>query len=206
MSTLETPVASATLVFPPEAWGDPLALFPSLVMGGTPYNRWLSAEILEPALARWSRSFDTEAAPRASVQDDFASASARARDAFARIVPVAIGVGEPAILAALGVTANLQRTLATLGEFLLATEAPAGPVVFRCSRLWCGLIDYRADAPYFSGRPTPPNPALKLRANRRDSAHLRHALWCSGREVESRCLEAVDNLRREVRRGGLSGE
>ena len=196
-------------IFAPESRGDPLAAFPALVRDGRPYNLWLTEQLLEPVLDRWSAPGDEKSDPASRVRSDFAWASGGARGAFRELVPVAVAVGDPAVLAGMSVTANLQRTLAVLGEFLLeggrllpATATPARPP-FRLSRLWCGLIDYPERSPYFPARVRAPTHPSRLQLGRRDPRHLANALWCSLDAINDRCDEAIAALRKEILSNGL---
>jgi hypothetical protein len=186
---------------------DPLEEFPALRVQGRSYNLWLTEEILQPALARWCRPGPSDQPDSEAIRTAFAAASDAARLAFAQILPLANAEGEPAVLAAMGVTANLQRTLAILAEFILEEHPPAGPTVFRLSRRWAGLFEYPDHAPYFPAAIKAPAAPAKPRPNRRDPRHLSNSLWCSAEEVKARCAEALERLRREVRQDrGLSGE
>jgi hypothetical protein len=192
-----------------EARGNPLGAFPALVREDRPYNLWLTEQLLEPLLQRWGGLRETEVAAPRAVAGDFTGVSERCRQAFHEIVPVAISAGDPALLAALGVTANFQRTAAVLGEFVaaggsLATARPSGRAVrFRLSRFWCGLIEYPERGPYFPARVQPPIHASRLNNRRRDSRHLANALWCSSATIAARCEEATHRLRDAIRQSGL---
>ena len=190
-------------VFGPERRGDPLGAYPSLQREGLPFNRWLTGHILDPVLERWSRPARDGRPQLEAVLNDVDWASGRVRLAFQENLAAATRLGEPAILAAMSVSANLQRTLALLGEFMLDDAPPPGPPIFRLSRLWCGLVDYPKESDYFIARVRRPVPPSKLRAHRRDNGHLRNAFWCSSREIEARCAESIGVLREEIRRTGL---
>jgi hypothetical protein len=100
------------------------------------------------------------------------------------------------------VTANLQRTLALIGEFMLGDQNEEA-AMFPLSRFWCGLIDYSRCPSYFSmcvEETTAPGP---LRTDRRDYNHIRNALRCSIREIEPRCADGLRILGEHVRRSGL---
>ena len=187
--------------FVEEIRGNPLGGFPSLRIGACAYNLWLADRILDPVLDRWSRLFPDQAGIAAAVADDLEWASRRSRSAFREVLPIAIRLGDPAILAAMGVTANLQRTLALLAEFILGNcgldSFSACP--FRLSRFLCGLIDYPENCPYFPGRIRPPAHADSLRPRRMDPRHLGNALWCSVGDINRRCDEALAMLRQEIR-------
>lgn len=195
--------ATARAVFVPERRGNPLGAFPTLSLGGGPYNFWLTERIIKPVLMRWSRRGRDRRAVIETVMDAIDWASGRSRLAFQEILPSAAILGGPAILAATGVTANLQRTLTLLGEFMLDERPPAGTATFELSRNWCGLVDYPADAPCFSAPIHRPGHPGRLRPDRCDPGHLRNALWCSSREIEARCAEAIAVLREEIHRAGL---
>jgi len=191
------------MAFASESKGNPLASFPSLLVEGRAYNLWLTEQILDAVLVRWSRdSFDGRE-PASTVASDTQWAHRRGRMAFQEILPAAAGLGDPAILAAMGVTANLQRTVSLLGEFML-DDRPArfSPPPLRISRYWCGLVDYPADAPYFPGRIHPPVHAARLRSRRVDIRYLGNALWCSEKDINRHCDEALAALGREIRRSG----
>jgi hypothetical protein len=207
MTEHRTTPGSASFVA--EARGNPLGAFPSLVVGGRPYNLWLTEALLEPLLARWRipRAEATDL-PR-QLADEVGWIAERCRRAFQEILPAAISAGDPALLAALGVTANLQRTTAVIGEHLgaggrLAPEGAEEPAVaFRLSRLWCGLTEYADGSPYFPARVHPPVHAGRLNIRRRDSRHLANALWCSPAAITTRLEEATLRLRDAIRRSGL---
>jgi hypothetical protein len=196
-------------LFVAENRGDPLAAFPSLARHGQPYNLWLTGEVLDPILASWLEWRDQAGELTGAVAEDVSRGSHRARAAFREILPAAVAAGDPAILAAMGVTANLQRTLGVLGEHLLAggrlmAIPPAGPgPVFRLSRLWCGLVEYPEKSPYFTARVRPPLHPGRLQPKRRDPRHLANALWCSLAAINERCDGTIAILREEIIRSGL---
>jgi hypothetical protein len=196
-------------LFSPENRGDPLAAFPALVKAGHPYNLWLTAHVLEPVLAGWLAGEPGRTDWGAGIAPAVARGSERARAAFQELLPAAVSAGDPAVLAAMGVTANLQRTLGILGEHLLgggrlmtAAPAPPGPA-FRLSRLWCGLAEYPEKSPYFSTPVRAPLPPGRLQPRRRDPRHLANALWCSLAAINENCDEAIAVLREEIVRSGL---
>ena len=132
---------------------DPLGDFPALCLQERQYNLWLTDEILRPTLARWSPAGTPERPDPEAVRGAFAAASDAARAAFAQVLPAASAAGEPAVLAAMGVTANLQRTLALLAEFVLEEHPPAAPARPRAQRrdprhltnaLWCSAEEVKA--------------------------------------------------------------
>jgi hypothetical protein len=197
--------------FVPETRGDPLGSFPALCLANRPYNLWLTGQILEPILARWSADGAAGACAAATLAHDVEWASGRSRLAFQEILPPAASLGDPAVLAAMGVTANLLRTLGLLGEFVLDGSLPgfeggpdSGPL-FRLSRFWCGLIEYPEGAPYFPGCVRAPVHPARLHPRRRDPRHLSNALWCSIGEMNARCDEALTVLRGKIVESGLIG-
>ena len=200
-----------TLRFAPETRGDPLGSFPSLCLAGRPYNLWLSEQVLEPILQRWSLESMPEGGPASALADDIEWASGRCRLAFQEILLPASNLGDPAILATMGVTANLQRTLGLLGEALLDGTLPAfgrgkdpdAPI--NLSRLWCGLTEYPERLPYFPGKVRIPVHPARLHPKRRDPRHLANALWCSIGDINARCDEALAILRSKILKSGLFG-
>jgi hypothetical protein len=196
-------------LFVAENRGDPLGSFPSLARHGQPYNLWLTGQLLDPILAGWLTRQDLAGESIGAVADDISRASHRARAAFREVLPAAVAAGDPAVLAAMGVTANLQRTLGILGEHILAggrlvALPPASPgPVFRLSRLWCGLVEYPEKSPYFPARVRPPLHPGRLQPRRRDPRHLANALWCSLAAIHERCDETIAVLREEIIRSGL---
>jgi hypothetical protein len=197
--------------FAPETRGDPLGSFPTLCLGGRPYNLWLTEQVLDPILHRWSLDRLPRGSPAAALADDIEWASGRCRLAFQEILLPAAGLGDPAILAAMGVTANLQRTLGFLGEIILDGRVPGfGPGVesggsIRLSRLWCGFTEYPENLPYFPSRVRPPVHPARLHPKRRDPRHLANALWCSIGDINARCDEALAVLRSKILQSGLFG-
>ena len=195
--------------FVPETRGNPLGAYPSLSRQGRPYNLWLTEEVLNPPLTRWRAPREESASVARAVVDDFAGLCRRCRDAFQGILPAAISAGDPALLAAMGVTANLQRTAALLGEFVAAggrlapAEAEGPAITFHLSRFWCGLLEYSERAPYFPARVHLPIHASRLNQRRRDFRHLANALWWSPATITARCEEATLRLREAIQRSGL---
>jgi hypothetical protein len=187
--------------FVDESRGNPLRSYPSLTIGTRPYNLWLAERVLDPVLGHWNREFADQAALAAAVADDLEWSSRQSRAAFQEVLPLAIRLGDPAILAAMGVTANLQRTLALLAEIVLGNRRFASLFggTFRLSRFMCGLIDYPEDIPYFPGRIHAPAHADRLPPRRRDPRHLGNALWCSVGEINRRCDDALSLLQAEIR-------
>ncbi len=209
MNTAQFPPArslAGRIAFVPECRGDPLGAFPLLTKEQRPYNLWLTELILEPVLGRWLAEPASGPVPVAA---DVDRACDRARRAFREILPTAIGLGDTALLAAMGVTANLERTLALIGELLVdgvgtdASGAAGSGPPFRLSRLWCGLTAYPPGTAYFSGRIHPPAHSSRLDPRRRDPGHLAHALWCPAATIGARCDEAIAVLREGIRRSGL---
>jgi len=203
--------ASRTILdlFTAESRGDPLGSFPSLAMQGKPYNLWLTEQVLDPVLARWRDRPGANVDSIAAVSDDFSWGSYRVRAAYKEILPAAATAGEPAVLAAMGVTANLQRTLGILGEHIIgggrleaAPPAIPGPL-FHLSRLWCGLVEYPENSPYFTSRIRQPLHPGRLQPKRRDPRHLANALWCSLAAITGRCDETIATLREEIVRCGI---
>jgi hypothetical protein len=190
--------------FFPEIRGDPLGAFPSLTVADRPYNLWLAEQVLAPVLAHWGGLDLAGKALAAAIADDVEWAGGRCRLAFQSILPPAAVLGHPALLAAMGVTANLQRSLALLGEFILDGAAPRawGRRDFRLSRLWCGLTEYPDRTPYFPGPIAAPLHPGRLNPQRLDLRHLSNALGCPLGVVHARCDEAIAVLRHEIRRGG----
>jgi hypothetical protein len=194
--------------FVAETRGNPLGSYPSLGRQNRPYNLWLTEELLNPLLARWRAPRGKTGLP-CNVAEDVAGISEQCRRAFREVLPAAISAGDPALLAAMGVTANLQRTAAVLGEFIaaggrLAPGRARGPAItFRLSRFWCGLLDYSERAPYFTARVHAPIHASRLNNHRRDCRHLANALWCAPSAITARCEEATLRLREAIRRSGL---
>jgi hypothetical protein len=197
--------------FVDESRGDPLGSFPSISLAGSPYNLWLTGQILDPMLRRWGSGDLVRDRAAAALAHDVEWASGRSRLGFQEILPAAASLGDPAVLAAMSVTANLQRTLALLAEIIL-DGAPSGFSVKEgagdlpgLSRLWCGFIDYPDRAPYFPGRVRAPVHAARLHPGRRDPRHLANALWCSIGEINAHCDEALSVLRRKIIQSGLFG-
>ncbi len=194
--------------FGPETRGDPLGAFPSLIVQDRPYNLWLTEALLDPLLARWAEPRRDDPAASRPVANDVAWISGCGRRSFREVLPAAISAGDPALLAAFGVTANLLRTVAILGEFLDGGGRlepggmPGAPVTFLLSRLWCGLTEYPEGSPYFPARVHPPVHAGRLNIRRRDARHLANALWCSPAAITARCEEATHRLRDAIRRSG----
>jgi hypothetical protein len=191
--------------FARESRGNPLGSFPALSGGGRPYNLRLTETVLEPLLRRWGAR-DADAGPGPDeVRSDAHRACAESRRAFAEILPAASDLGEPAVLAAMGVTANLQRTVALLAEFILDDRgrAPRAGPAFRMSRFWCGLAEYGDASPYHPARVHPPAHAARTCGGRRDPRHLSNALWCAPADLLRCCDQALAAVRGEIRKAGL---
>lgn len=188
--------------FVPEARGNPLEAFSSLNVSGRPFNVWLTAEFLEPQLEHWSTQKRGRSELADAIAADVEDATRRALMAFHEITNSTSTLSDQELLAATAVTANLQRTVALLGEFMLG-DTIEGRTVFSLSRLWCGLIDYPRNTGYFSMGPDETTSSHALRADRRDYSHLRNALWCSIQEIEQRCADGLKVFGEHVRRTGL---
>ena len=191
--------------FVAETRGDPLGAYPSLVLAGTAYNRWLTENVLEPVLVRWSREPASIGDFVSAVLHDFEWASGRARLGFQDVITVAATLGDPAVLAVMNVTANLQRTIGILGTFVLG-GTPSGrdaQIGFKLSRLWCGLIEYWPTAPYFPGTMRPPTHASRLHPQRRDPLHLTSAFWCGLGDIERACDQGISALRHAIQSDGV---
>jgi hypothetical protein len=98
---------------------------------------------------------------------------------------------ERAVMAALAVTANLQRTLLHLGETLAQPRQRGGrreTVVL--SRAWCGLV---------------PKPKRLAAPGASQLKPLVRALGYSPGEIEARCRDALSALREDFRQGRWLG-
>lgn len=197
-------VFAGTAAFGPEKRGNPLASFPSLRVGGQPFNLFLTAGILEPLLERWGKGAKSRVEMAEAVASDVDDGAGSACNAFREVCCSAPAPGDQALLAAAGLAANLQRTIGLLGEFMLG-DAPENRGEFALSRLWCGLVDYPRATGYFSMSVEAPTAPGILRANRRDFGHLRNALWCPIREIEPCCAEGLRVLGVHLRRAGSFG-
>ena len=194
--------------FVEESRGNPLGSYPELVIATMPYNLWLTSQVLEPVLRRWTKSPSDSVERTVGIAHDVEWASGRARLAFQEILPAASVAGDPAVLAAMGVTANLQRTLAILAEFILESPAMSGVNAkelrpFSLSRYWCGLIDYAKDAPYFAAPFRAPKHASRIHPTRRDPQHLTNAFWCSVADVDRECENGLTRLRDAIKSDGI---
>ena len=201
---LNGPDFAGTATFAPEMRGDPLEAFPSLCVRGRPFNLSLTTELLEPLLERWTTRKRSRSELAETVAADVDDAMGRACLAFGEVASSAPAPCDQALLAATGVAANLQRTLALLGEFMLG-DAPDNRGEFALSRLWCGLVDYPRGTGYFSMSVEAAAAPAALRPNRRDYGHLRNALRCPIREIETRCGEGLRDLGEHLRRTGMFG-
>ena len=193
--------------------GDPLRAYPSVTMGGRPFQLWLTENVLIPVLSRWAALGPNEPALAARLLHDFEWASSLVWESFEEIEVEAASLGEPAVLAATGVAANLQRTLAILAEFILHRDPRIRwrtrdlKPVFKMSRSWCGLIEYPKGSRYFSQAIHPPAHSARMAPLRRDLRHVANALWCSFSDIERECeyslallkdaLQGDPNLRAE---------
>lgn len=191
-----------------ESRGNPLGSYPDLVLATMPYNLWLTSQVLEPVLVRWTKLASDSVERAAGIAHDFEWASGRARLAFQEVLPAASVAGDPAVLATMGVTANLQRTLAILAEFILEPTAVGAsnakePQPYGLSRYWCGLIDYPKAAPYFAAPFRAPKHASRIHPTRRDPQHLTNAFWCSVADVDRACENGLTQLRDAIKRDGI---
>lgn len=169
--------------FAADGKADPCAPFPTLMWRGRPYNVALSEAVLAPFLeARRSGAGRSAEAVRRALADS--------TEAFRAVAPEAARLGDAAVLAALTVTANLQRTVERL-----AREPGVPPPL---SRLWCGF----APAPIRRRSPAPPRPPSRPAAPS-DLRPLARALRCSFAEIEDQCDSALAALRQDIRSGGL---
>ncbi|MBL9187506.1 MAG: hypothetical protein JNK23_08525 [Opitutaceae bacterium] len=191
-----------------ESRGNPLGSYPELMIATMPYNLWLTSQVLEPVLVRWTKPAPEHGERLVDIVHDVDWASGRARLAFQEVLPAAAVAGDPAVLATMGVTANLQRTLAILAEFLL--EPPAVSDVnanefrpYSLSRYWCGLIDYPKNASYFAAPFRAPKHASRIHPTRRDPQHLTNAFWCSVADVDRECENGLARLRDAIKRDGI---
>ena len=204
-STPKLPVltrVSGLVSFSPESRGDPIGSYPTLLIAGVPYNAWLTDQVLIPILHRWAGDSPGGSDFAAAIPHDLEWSSRRARLAFQEILPAASSLGEPAVLAALSVTSNLQRTVALLGEFLLTGRPPRDAKSgFELSRLWCGLIAYEQNSSYFPAPVRPPTHAARLPLYR-DPRHLTNAFWCTIGDVERECGEGLAVMREAIQREG----
>lgn len=197
---------TGTYLFGAERLGDPLAAFPAIRTGARPYNLGLTEALLEPWLA--ARAAEEGPAEPAVLAAGFERVAETARKAFAASLPAALPSGDAAVLAALGVTANLLRTLALLGEFAagggrLRPALADEPSRYVLSRFWCGLIEHPPSARILGARPSIPCHADALNHRRRELRQVSNALGCSPSAVRHRCEEAIDALGREIRKNGL---
>jgi len=187
-------LATGSVHFAAEKRGNPLEEFPSLRRGGRPFNLWLAEELLEPGLERWSGRTWSRFELGATVAADVEEATERSLAAFRSLANTLAAPSDQALLAAAGVTANLQRTFALLGEFMLG-DGPGLGAEFSLSRLWCGFIDYADNTGFFSMDVAPTT----------DPGYLRNALRCSTREIEPRCADGLQRLREHIRLAGQFG-
>lgn len=195
---------STLACFGPEALGDPLGAYPSLRRESRPYNLWLTEHILEAVLVRWQAGL---AGPPPAWEPDLEWACAAARAAFRELLPAALRAGDGAVLAALGVTANLQRTLGLIaGAARRATDGEGcRQTRFALSRLWCGVVDLPAEAGAWPGGWLPPVRTCRPDPRRRDAVHVASALGCPPSAVAARCAAGLAQLEAEVRQSGFFG-
>jgi hypothetical protein len=191
--------------FVPESRGDPVRAYGALVIAGAPYNLWLTENVLLPILRRWSGDDASATRSGAAIAHDVEWSSGLARIAFQEIFPIASGLGDPAVLAAVSVTANLQRTVAILAEAMLQGKGSSGTTAsptFSLSRLWCGMIDYPKGSSYFPAAIRPPVHSDRLPPYR-DPRHLTNVFWCGVADIERACDESIVVLREAVLREGI---
>lgn len=140
----------------------------------------LDAEILAPFLARWARAPGDR---RSEVQASVDEAMERCANAFRACAPERAKNEERAVMAALAVTANLQRTLLYLGEALVqAKRRSAGRGTVVLNRQWCGLV---------------PRPNRSAGSGIASFRPLARALACSPGEIDARCKDALSALRKD---------
>jgi hypothetical protein len=171
---------------------------------GRPFNLLLTEEILEPVLKGWGGRRRAGPEISAAVADEIDDAMGRACLAFREVASLSPAPTDQALLAATAVAANLQRTLALLGEFMLG-DPPENRCEFALSRFWCGLVDYPEGTAYFTMDIEAPAAPESLRPNRRDYGHLRNALRCPVREIEPRCADGLRAFGEQLRRTGSFG-
>jgi hypothetical protein len=155
---------------------------------GQPFPAALTERILAPFLAHWARQPGDR---RAQLQPSVDAAMADCLRAFQACAPEQAREEGRAILAALAVTANLQRTLLTLAEALARPKRKRtrrATVVL--SREWCGLLPRRH------------KPVSGTEAAFRP---LARALASTPREIEQRCAEALAALRADFTAGRWMG-
>ena len=151
---------------------------------GRPLVTGLNAEILDPFLARWGRQpGDRRDGIRGAVDE----AMQRCTGAFKACAPERTKPDERALMAALAVTANLQRTLTYLGEVLGQPKRRGerrGTVIL--CRQWCGLV---------------PKAKRSAVAGTGSFRPLVKALGCSPGEIDARCRDALSALRKDFTAG-----
>lgn len=155
---------------------------------GQPFPAALTERILVPFLAQWARQPGDR---RAALQPSVDAAMAACLRAFQACAPQRAREEERAILAALAVTANLQRTLLVVAEALARTKRKRArrPTVV-LSREWCGLLPRRDNSP--------PGSQAAIRP-------LARALAATPREIEQRCAAALTALRADIAAGRWMG-
>ena len=155
---------------------------------GQPFPAALTDRILAPFLAQWARQPGDR---RADLQASVDAAMAACLRAFQACAPQRAHEEERAILAALAVTANLQRTLLVLAEALARSKRNrARRATLVLSREWCGLLPRR------------PKSAPGSEAAFRP---LARALAATPREIEQRCAAALAALRADFASGRWMG-
>jgi len=151
---------------------------------GRPLVMGLNADILDPFLACWARQpGDRRDGIRGAVDE----AMNRCAGAFRACAPERTKPEERAVMAALAVTANLQRTLTYLGEILVQPKRRGerrGTVIL--CRQWCGLV---------------PKTKRAAATGAGSFRPLVKALGCSPGEIDARCRDALSALRKDFRAG-----
>ncbi|MGH7995035.1 MAG: hypothetical protein ACREFX_01640 [Opitutaceae bacterium] len=173
--------------FGTEERADPCGPFPELTWRGRPYNLALTDAVLIPFLGERERagSGGREALGRAA-----GAALELSTEAFRAVLPQAAHRGDEAVLAALTVTANLQRTVERL-----VRDPRAGAVL---SRAWCGFPPEAVRRRPKSGRSKPEaGPAVP------DLRPLARALRCSYADIREQSDQALAALRQEIQGGVL---
>jgi hypothetical protein len=145
----------------------------------------LAEEVLVPYLEARQEAGQTGGSALSTAAEQ---ALVRCAEAFRAVLPDAVRLGDGAVLAALALAANLQRTVEEL------TRRPDSQPVL--SRRWCGLPPEEKRRRPGSGDASVRRPGAELRP-------LVRALGATPAEIQSRCDEALAALRDEIRRGGL---
>jgi hypothetical protein len=155
---------------------------------GQPFPAALTERILAPFLAQWARQPGDR---RSQLQPSVDAAMADCLRAFQACAPEKAREEDRAVLAALAVTANLQRTLLALAEALARPRRKRtrrATVVL--SREWCGL---------------PPRRHKSVAGTEAAFRPLARALASTPREIEQRCAEALAALRADFTAGRWMG-